>query len=463
MNADDDFAKKRAEIQFQSLSYIFNSIMKDCVYKTRDMEPFYEQVKELVPAASGFFVPWLRGFVCVAQFDFDAARDFYCSALANVKFASDYLVQFLQQGLALSLYCGDRETAVQFWNAGAENGVFAHQDGRFFDSVNAKEQFWVQFSPALFVDSERAEKRVVADYRNIPEDDVQRAIDSGDYDAFVAAAGAADLNSYRINGVSVLYYTVQRRGLIAGGAAAFTETVVAARTERMLAELGVSSLPKELRVQQSMAVLHQMRVTFEKSGLARLMFIAECGDERFLDGKRTQLERIISECIERTDDVDSFVRHAAGKMGTNALHLAAELDDSVVVAALLRHGSDGRKILGYAPFGMRYSDGRSVSTEIPNSLIYRLIHFLSWKSLEMYLSEFSEIARPSLTEKSCKCNITPLVYLILKTIYSSADEGEYKQNKELVDRLIPLFVGAGAVLDENTAFGTAESLLGMRK
>lgn len=456
--------EKLADIKLQALDYIYDSIFRDFIYKNRaDMNPFYEQIHEMAGDSGDFFVSWSKGFVALADFDFDEAEKHYENAFENIENAGDYLVHFLQQSFALFMYDEKTDSALKFWNYGVSKGLFAKPTEKFFDSFNAKEQFWVQFSPKMFKNQKKAEEKVISDYQKKSDDKILLAIDSCDFEKFdeVSESEKIDFDSYKVAGVSVLYYAVQKKGILKSGPEKFSEELVQARSLQLYRNLDLSSIPEKFRSQQYLNILHEMRATYEKSGLARLIFIAENGSEEKSAQKIDGIKKIIEKCVEKTTDVDAFSLRLSGKMGTNALFLAAELDDEETLELLVQKGSDVDKKLGFAEFGMSYKDGSSVKTQIPNSLIYRLINFKSWKSLELYLTKFKEKAAKSMKEKSQKCDITPLVYFILNTVYGSSSESEFKANKLLADKFIPLFTAAGASLEEKTAFGSAKKLLGI--
>ena len=159
--------------------------------------------------------------------------------------------------------------------------------------------------------------------------------------------------------------------------------------------------------------------------------------------------------------MDAFTKSAGGKTATNALLLAAEIGDTSTMEKLIEKGADVDKSLGAADFGMNYKDGSSINTQIPNSLVYRLISFSQFDALKFYLTTFRDKAKKSMTAKTPKCNITPLAYFVLNTLYASKSEDEYKKTKALVDEFLPIFISAGAVLEENTAFGPVKKLLGL--
>lgn len=61
----------------QTIVYIYESVTKDYIYKTKEMEQFYEQIKDIVPSKSDFFINWFKGFVEVAKNNFDEAKELY--------------------------------------------------------------------------------------------------------------------------------------------------------------------------------------------------------------------------------------------------------------------------------------------------------------------------------------------------------------------------------------------------
>ena len=68
----------------QTVVYIWRSVMQEYVYKFKDMQKFYEQVKDIAPARCEFFINWFKGFTAVADFDFDGAKSFYSAAFKTL-------------------------------------------------------------------------------------------------------------------------------------------------------------------------------------------------------------------------------------------------------------------------------------------------------------------------------------------------------------------------------------------
>lgn len=446
----------------QTFSNIFNSIMKDYLYKVRDMEPFFEQTKECIPYEADFFIKWFKGYIAVANDNFVVAQNFYKEAFSLIDKSGDYLVKFLLQAFALFLHAGDKKTAENFWNYGAKKGLFAKADDSMFQRFNAKEQFWVQFSPKMFIDSQKITYRAIADYTRTASDKLQNAIDrfsADDVDKLLN--DIENIDDYRIDGISPLYYAIQKKGSLKTGDKAFTESLITVQSNQMYSKLNLTGLSLDAKEQKYLEIYHQMRETYEKSGLGNIMYCAYFGLESDRQKNSSAIVKIIKAIINKSSNVDSFVKNISGKVGTNALHLAAEINDKETCELLLKKGCDVNKVIGYANFGMNYAEGKSATTQIPNSFIYRLISFQAWDTLKMYLTDFSKLAEKSMTEKSEKCNITPLVYMILTVVYAAKDKNEFDKNTALVNSFIPLFTNAGSVLHEKTAFGTAKSLLGL--
>ena len=121
----------------QTVIFLINSILKDKIYKTKNIESFFEQIKEIVPSSADFFTTWLRGFYQIANFDFENAKKSYLQALENIdegaklKF-KDFVHIFIQQGFALFMYEGEKENAVLFCNLGVELKLLAPVNESFF-------------------------------------------------------------------------------------------------------------------------------------------------------------------------------------------------------------------------------------------------------------------------------------------------------------------------------------------
>ena len=84
---------------------------------------------------------------------------------------------------------------------------------------------------------------------------------------------------------------------------------------------------------------------------------------------------------------------------------------------------------------------------LQNNFIYRAIHFKSWNCLELVLTEYR--GRISNLLHCNEIQMTPLVSFLL-SIQQSLD---FVENQYLLQRFLPLFLSAGASLEEPTIWG----------
>lgn len=445
----------------QTIVYLIDSVTKEYIYKKTDMVKFYDQVKDILPGRSEFFISWFKGFVTLAELDFKSAADNYKDAFKNISHAQEYTAQFIQQAFTLLMYTGDKKSAVQMWDFGTEKKIFAPLDEKFFMTFNSKEQFWVTFAPNMFKNKEESFNLAVKDYTPAEKGTLKSLIQKGDYKKASKLINSEEFKNEKIDGVSPLYFAIQTKATVSKGSTTFAEDTAQFRATQLFSSLDMKNVPANKQQEMYFKILHQMRESYEKSSLGKVMFNAwYCNDDE-AESKIKELEKIISLIIEKTPDPDAFKMHSTGNISNTALLLAAELDDDVSAKILLENDASAENIEGYADFSMKVKDGSVSKTAIPNNFIYRLISFNSWKTLKMYLKEFPKTAAKQMTERSSKCDITPLVYLITTQLYTARNETEFKSSKEITDQLLPLFQEAGAKLDQKTAFGTAKQLLGL--
>lgn len=445
----------------QTLVYLWRSVMQEYVYKTQDMQKFYAQAKDIAPNRSDFFVNWLKAFVAAAEFNFEEAGTLYRVAFDAVKQAEEYTGRFVQQAFTFFMYAKDKKQALKVWEYGVSKKMVAPLDENFFGNFNPKEQFWTQFPPKMFKDEKKAEEQVIKDYTQKSGDRLFLALQHPDFKAFKKAAETENLNGRLVNGVSPLYLAIQTKATIKGGSDSYAQGMADFRTKQLLSGFDLTNARKEQLEEAYLTVSRSMKQTYVESGLGKLMFYAYyCRDEETAK-KLDELDKIITFLVENTDNPDGFKINSGSGMSNTALYLAAETDDAETAGKLIKKGAATDKANGRADFCFTKKDGTQVHTLIPNTFIYRLISFHSWNTLEMFLTEFPETAKPQMTEKTENSNITPLVFLILTLIYGAKDEKSFETNKKITDSLLPLFQNCGAKLDQNTAFGTARELLGM--
>lgn len=96
--------------------------------------------------------------------------------------------------------------------------------------------------------------------------------------------------------------------------------------------------------------------------------------------------------------------------------------------------------------------------QMKNTFIYALIDSKSWETLEMFLTEFSDMAR--LLMKNDEFGLNPFVIFAMKVqdyfIWTGRDKREWRP---IVRYLADLFIAAGANPDEKTVCGSARELL----
>lgn len=136
----------------------------------------------------------------------------------------------------------------------------------------------------------------------------------------------------------------------------------------------------------------------------------------------------------------------AGCQGFTALLFACEWNDTIVCRKLIEAGADITKAVGKCP----NLNGLGLYT--PNNFLYRAIHFKSWDCLEMVLTEYK--GRISSQMHCGEVQMTPLVCFLLYVQTMEFTEAQY-----LRERFIPLFLSAGASLDEPTILGSAGEIL----
>ncbi len=184
-----------------------------------------------------------------------------------------------------------------------------------------------------------------------------------------------------------------------------------------------------------------------------------------------EIDAAISLLIERTNDVDTFVTYPDGekqhfrtvlhtnhgtirekvnpeyRQGINCLFYAAEADDTETCRKLINAGADVKRQIG------KTSCVEGICS--PNSFVYRLIFYKSWKTLRMFLKEFKDKA--SLVMHRENSDITPLVFFIM-TAQIEMQKGKYMSDLEFRD-MIHYFQDAGASMNEETKIGTAGNFL----
>lgn len=169
----------------------------------------------------------------------------------------------------------------------------------------------------------------------------------------------------------------------------------------------------------------------------------------------SKINKIIDLLIEKTKNIDEFILWSNGdsiekQQGCTTLLLACEQNDIEVCKKLISAGADITKTVGKAP--MLFSP-EGIPLFLPNNFLYRAIHFKSWNCLELVLTEYR--GRISNLLHCNEIQMTPLVYFLLY-IQQSLD---FVENQYLLQRFLPLFLSAGASLEEPTILGKGSDFL----
>lgn len=186
--------------------------------------------------------------------------------------------------------------------------------------------------------------------------------------------------------------------------------------------------------------------------------------ENFFSPGFSMGEKLVELYITHTNNVDAFILYSmrdplVNNQGCTALLYACEMDDLTTCKLLVSAGANLRKEIGMIS-GLTLPNGNSLF--MPNNFIHRAIFFHSWNCLEWFLKDNKSIAVEYMHRKDV--NMTYLVFFILR-IQDEVQQDISKINEcqNLLTRFIPLFLNAGASLQEDTVYGSTEQLLKNRK
>lgn len=172
------------------------------------------------------------------------------------------------------------------------------------------------------------------------------------------------------------------------------------------------------------------------------------------------LEKLVEMYIKQTNNVDAFILYSmrdplVKNQGYTALLYACQMDDLTTCKLLVSAGANLRKVIGTIR-ALKLPNGGFLF--MPNNFIHRAIHFLSWDCLEWFLKDNRSIAAEYMHRK--EVNMTYLVFFILRIQDEiQQDSSKINEYQNILNRFIPLFLNAGASLQEDTVYGSAEKLL----
>lgn len=181
--------------------------------------------------------------------------------------------------------------------------------------------------------------------------------------------------------------------------------------------------------------------------LYKTTFIQEYGIAETYENQLLSLKNICLYLIEQTDSQDEFIlRNKITNESWTSLYYAVETDDVDICRKLIEKEANPNLNLSI-----------SLKSRIPNTFLYRCIEFKAWNVLEMYLTEFLELAKISVNDYDNQYRFTPLAYFLFKTF--ELKNTNYYKGFSFVNKIYDLFLRCGANPNIPSTFGNAKELL----
>lgn len=281
---------------------------------------------------------------------------------------------------------------------------------------------------------------------------LQEAIDGYDLDLVKAIIEKGlDVNGLLISSddVSPVYYCIQR----------FKQAKYPDRSQKEF--LSFDSNPNIVWENLNMpgltnsdkkAMHRKMNLSFKENEigekLVRASMINDMGPENFYEEQQSCLKEICLYLIEKTANQDEYIKdNSEINQKWTSLFFAAEIDDKEICRALINNGADPNRHLGFDP------DWGYIS------FLKRCIHYEAWEVLEMFLSEFSDLARITINESDNIHQATPFVIFLTKMIDTRQHKPANYRGRDFVLNIANLFGQCGAHYNQPSAFGSANDLL----
>ena len=152
--------------------------------------------------------------------------------------------------------------------------------------------------------------------------------------------------------------------------------------------------------------------------------------------------------IEKTANQDEFIKENFPKnQKWTSLFFAVETDDKEICRALLKNGANPNLHLGFAPeWGYI-------------TFLKRCISFEAWEVLEMFLSEFSELAKVTINESDNMDHLSSLTAFLRKMIETREHTPDKYKGRDFVINMVNLFGKCGASYNQPSMFGSANDML----
>lgn len=181
---------------------------------------------------------------------------------------------------------------------------------------------------------------------------------------------------------------------------------------------------------------------------AKASFIQDMGPENTYQEQQKQLRETCLYLIEKTANQDEFIKENPQiNQKWTALFFAVEADDKEVCRALLKNGANPNLHLGYIPeWGMV-------------TFLKTCISFESWEVLEMFLSEFSDLAKVTINESDNIYQASAFAVFMKKMLETRQLKPENYKGREFVLKMANLFGQCGASYNQPSMFGSANDML----
>ncbi|MBR6199450.1 MAG: hypothetical protein IKQ61_04185 [Spirochaetales bacterium] len=169
-------------IELDILQSFYNKTFKEYEYKKVGKDAFLRSLNELkniLPNASSFFIPWFKGFVYAADEKFDETRSCFKQAFDHYQFAGDFLSQFVEMAFSFENYFSKwdktrksinqednninpvTKEAKMYWNFGYAIGLFDKKADDLHREVFQQTENFIRYFPSeSFFDEGKAKERL---------------------------------------------------------------------------------------------------------------------------------------------------------------------------------------------------------------------------------------------------------------------------------------------------------------
>lgn len=180
----------------------------------------------------------------------------------------------------------------------------------------------------------------------------------------------------------------------------------------------------------------------------KLTMLENFGDESTYEVQREKLKEICIFFISKTANQDEFIlRNEMVGQSWTSLYFAAETDDADICRELLKKGANPNLHLGYS------------QEEIPITFLITCIGFCSWNVLEMFLTEFKDLAQNSINEYVNPAQFTPLTFFLTRMLEERKRKSTQYTGFAFVNKIAELFKSCGADFNIPSIYGSANDLL----